>query len=151
VWLAGWWRHHGGFPTRLRAELGIMHEVNPHPVTSARRNACRSSHKLPVIVVWRQPKIGTCQQMLLTPEYQLSWKCVKRFPVWYTRTGRHDEANKAHLWNFYFRIRRKLNLKYVGFEDVDWIHLAQDRVWWRTLVSTAMNLRAPLNGRDGGI
>jgi len=29
------------------------------------------------------------------------------------------------------------------WEDVDWIKLAQDRVQWRTLVNTIMNLRVP--------
>jgi len=30
-----------------------------------------------------------------------------------------------------------------GCEDVDWIHLYQDRVQWRTLVNTVMNFRVP--------
>jgi hypothetical protein len=39
----------------------------------------------------------------------------------------------------------KMNLREIGFGDVDWIHLAQDRGRWRVLVNTVMNLRVPLN------
>jgi hypothetical protein len=37
----------------------------------------------------------------------------------------------------------KVNLGEIGFGDVDWIHLAQDRDRWRALVNTVMNLRVP--------
>jgi hypothetical protein len=37
----------------------------------------------------------------------------------------------------------KMNLREIGFGDVDWIHWAQDRDRWRALVSTVMNLRVP--------
>jgi hypothetical protein len=36
-----------------------------------------------------------------------------------------------------------MDLKGRGFEDVDWIHLTQDRVQWRVLVNTVINLRVP--------
>jgi hypothetical protein len=35
----------------------------------------------------------------------------------------------------------KMDLGEIGFRDMDWIHLAQDR-WW-ALVNTVMNLRVP--------
>jgi ribosome biogenesis protein Nip4 len=35
----------------------------------------------------------------------------------------------------------KKNLREIGFEGVDWIHLAQDRNQWRALVNTVMNSR----------
>jgi hypothetical protein len=35
----------------------------------------------------------------------------------------------------------KIDLREVGFGDVDWIHLALDRDTWRALVNTVMNLR----------
>jgi ribosome biogenesis protein Nip4 len=35
----------------------------------------------------------------------------------------------------------KMDLRKIGFVDVDWIHLAQDRDRWRALVNTVMNLR----------
>jgi hypothetical protein len=37
----------------------------------------------------------------------------------------------------------KMDLGEMGFGDVDWIHLAQDRDRWRALVNMAMNLRVP--------
>jgi hypothetical protein len=37
----------------------------------------------------------------------------------------------------------KMDLREIGFEDVDWIRLAHDRDRWRALVSTVMNLRVP--------
>jgi hypothetical protein len=35
-----------------------------------------------------------------------------------------------------------MDLGEVGWDDVDWIGLAQDRDRWRTLVNSALNLRA---------
>jgi hypothetical protein len=37
----------------------------------------------------------------------------------------------------------KMDLGEIGFGDVDWIHLAQDRDRWRALVNTVMSLRVP--------
>jgi hypothetical protein len=37
----------------------------------------------------------------------------------------------------------KIDLQEIGFGDVDWIDLAQDRDRWRALVNTVMNLRVP--------
>jgi hypothetical protein len=37
----------------------------------------------------------------------------------------------------------KMDLREIGFGDVDWIQLAQDRDRWRALVNTVMNLRVP--------
>jgi hypothetical protein len=36
-----------------------------------------------------------------------------------------------------------MDLRDIGFGDVDWIHWAQDRDRWRSLVNTVMNLRVP--------
>jgi hypothetical protein len=33
-----------------------------------------------------------------------------------------------------------MNLMEMGWEGVEWIHLAQDRDWWRDLVNMMMNL-----------
>jgi hypothetical protein len=35
----------------------------------------------------------------------------------------------------------KMDLTEIGWEGVEWIHLAQDRDWWWALVNTVMNLQ----------
>jgi hypothetical protein len=35
----------------------------------------------------------------------------------------------------------KMDLREIGWEGVEWIHLAQDRDRWRAVVSAVMNLR----------
>jgi hypothetical protein len=37
----------------------------------------------------------------------------------------------------------KMDLREIGFGDMDWIHWAQDRDRWRALVNTVMNFRVP--------
>jgi hypothetical protein len=37
----------------------------------------------------------------------------------------------------------KMDLRDIGWDDVDWIGLAQDRDQCRALVNTVMNLRVP--------
>jgi hypothetical protein len=37
----------------------------------------------------------------------------------------------------------KMDLREIGFGDVDWIHWAQDRDRWQALVNTVMTLRVP--------
>jgi hypothetical protein len=39
----------------------------------------------------------------------------------------------------------KMDLGETGWDDVDWIGLAQDRDKWRALVNAVMNLRVPCN------
>jgi hypothetical protein len=39
--------------------------------------------------------------------------------------------------------RRWVDLREVGWGDVDWIGLAQDRNRWRALVNSVLNLRVP--------
>jgi hypothetical protein len=39
--------------------------------------------------------------------------------------------------------RLKMDLREIGWSDMDWIDLAQNRGQWRALVNTVMNLRVP--------
>jgi hypothetical protein len=37
----------------------------------------------------------------------------------------------------------RMDLTEIGWEEVNWMHVAQNRSHWRTLVNTVMNLRVP--------
>jgi hypothetical protein len=37
----------------------------------------------------------------------------------------------------------KMDLRETGWDDVDWIDMAQDRDQWRALVNMVLNLRVP--------
>jgi hypothetical protein len=37
----------------------------------------------------------------------------------------------------------KIDLREIGWDDMDWIDLAQDRDQWRAIVNTVINLRVP--------
>jgi hypothetical protein len=39
----------------------------------------------------------------------------------------------------------KVDLRDIGWDDMNWIAMAQDRDQWRALVNTVLNLRVPLN------
>jgi hypothetical protein len=36
-----------------------------------------------------------------------------------------------------------MDLREIGWDGVDWVHLAQDKDQWRALVNTVMNVRVP--------
>jgi hypothetical protein len=53
--------------------------------------------------------------------------------------GRRPLGRPRHRWLDNIRI----DLVEVGWGDVDWICLAQDRGRWRALVNSVLNLRVP--------
>ena len=53
--------------------------------------------------------------------------------------GRRPLGRPRHGWEDNI----KMDLREVGWGDMDWINLAQDRDRWRALVNTVMNLRVP--------
>jgi hypothetical protein len=53
--------------------------------------------------------------------------------------GRRPPERPRRRWEYNI----KMDLREMGFGDVDWIHLAQDRDRWRAVVNTVMRLRVP--------
>jgi len=53
--------------------------------------------------------------------------------------GKRPLGRRRHRWEDNI----KMDLKYVGCADMDWIKLAQDRDRWRALENAVMNLRVP--------
>jgi hypothetical protein len=53
--------------------------------------------------------------------------------------GRRPLGRPRHRWEGNI----KMDLREIGFGDVDWIYWTQDRDRWRTLVNTVMILRVP--------
>jgi len=53
--------------------------------------------------------------------------------------GKRPLVRPRHRWENNIR----MDLRELGWECVDWIHLAEDRDQWRAVVNTVMNLRVP--------
>jgi hypothetical protein len=51
--------------------------------------------------------------------------------------GKRPVGRLKHKWKDNIRT----DLREVGWEDVDWLHLTQDRDQWRTLMNAVMNFR----------
>jgi hypothetical protein len=65
-------------------------------------------------------------------------KCVYRVLVGRPECKR-PLGRRRHRWEDNI----KLDFREMGIDGVNWIHLAQDMVQWRTSVNTVMNLRVP--------
>jgi hypothetical protein len=55
------------------------------------------------------------------------------------REGKKPLGRPRRTWEDNIR----MDLREIGLEGVDWIHLAQDRDQWRAVVNTVMNIRVP--------
>jgi hypothetical protein len=53
--------------------------------------------------------------------------------------GKRQFGTPRRRWKENIRV----DLREVGWEGVDWMHLDQDRDQWRALVSKVVNLRVP--------
>jgi hypothetical protein len=53
--------------------------------------------------------------------------------------GTRPVGRPTHRWVDDIR----MDVREIGWEDSDWIHLTQDRYQWLTVVNTVMNLRVP--------
>jgi hypothetical protein len=51
--------------------------------------------------------------------------------------GKIPHGRPRHKWEANIRT----DLREIGWEGVDWMHLAQDRDQWQAVVNTVMNLR----------
>jgi hypothetical protein len=63
--------------------------------------------------------------------------CIQHFS--WVAEGRRPLGRPRRRWEDNI----KMDLSEIGFGDVDWINLAQDRDRCRALVNTVMNLRVP--------
>jgi hypothetical protein len=79
--------------------------------------------------------LGLCQVLVLIPvhERQMSGTFSVQFHAF------HTDLQTTEI-NYY---NHTMSLREIGFGDVDWIHLAQDRDRWRTVVNMVMNLWVP--------
>jgi hypothetical protein len=53
--------------------------------------------------------------------------------------GKRPQGRPRSRWKNNIRT----DLREIGWEGVDWIHLAQDKEQWQAFVNTVMNLRVP--------
>jgi hypothetical protein len=53
--------------------------------------------------------------------------------------GKRALRRTRHRWEDNIR----MSLRGIGWEGVDWIHLAEDRDQWQTVVNTVMNFQVP--------
>jgi hypothetical protein len=58
--------------------------------------------------------------------------------------GRDHSLRPRRRWEDNIR----MDLREIGWEGVDWIHLAQDRDQWWALVNTVMNFGVPEKARN---
>jgi hypothetical protein len=54
-------------------------------------------------------------------------------------TGKRPLGRHRHRWEDNI----KMDLREIMLQDVDWIHVVQDRGKWRAFVNTVMNLSVP--------
>jgi hypothetical protein len=64
-------------------------------------------------------------------------KCIKRFGQ--KTEGKRPLRRPRHKWEDNIRI----DLREIGWEGVDWMHLVQDRDQCRAVVNTVINLGVP--------
>jgi hypothetical protein len=57
--------------------------------------------------------------------------------------GRPDRRGPLGIPRRRWEDNIKMDLREIGFGDVDWIYWAKDMDRWRALVNTVMNLRVP--------
>jgi hypothetical protein len=56
--------------------------------------------------------------------------------------GKRPLGRPRRRWVYNIKMD-KMDLREIRWDGVDWIDIAQDRVQWRSLVNTVLNLRVP--------
>jgi hypothetical protein len=70
------------------------------------------------------------------------WHAWRRRVYWVLAErpkGKRPLARPRHRWEDNI----KMELREIGFDGVNWIRLAQNRVWWRAFVYRVMDFRVP--------
>jgi hypothetical protein len=62
--------------------------------------------------------------------------------------GRPEETRPLEKSRHRWEDNIKLDLKKIGIDGANWIRLAQERVQWRTVMRTVMNMRVPQRKED---
>jgi hypothetical protein len=84
------------------------------------------------VLVFAVLSFGFCRYLSGTDE-----KTIRNFGC--KTEGKRPLGRPRRRWEENIR----MNLGEIGWEGVDWMHLAQDRDQWRAVVNTVMNLRVP--------
>jgi hypothetical protein len=85
-------------------------------------------------------RVIKARRMRWTGHVALMGKVRGVYNIWVGRPeGRRQLGRPRRRWEDNI----KMDLREIGFGDVDLIHWAQDRDRWRALVNTVMNLRVP--------
>jgi hypothetical protein len=58
--------------------------------------------------------------------------------------GKHEGRRPCERLGFGWEGNIRMALREIGWEGVEWIHLAQDKAQWWVLVNMIMNLQVPL-------
>jgi hypothetical protein len=101
---------------------------------------------------WRRQHNEELHNLYASPNIQV----IKvRMMMWEEHVARMEEVRNAYkIWlgnlkgknysedrGIVWKINVRIDLREIGWEDVDWMHLNQDSDLWRVLVNTVMNHR----------
>jgi hypothetical protein len=104
-------------------------------VTRDWRKLLRDLYSSPSIIrIIKSKRMRWAEHVALMGEKRNAFKFLVGKPE-----GKRLLRRPRHRWVDNFR----MNLREVGWGDVDWIGLAQDRNRWRALVNSVLNLRVP--------
>ena len=113
-----------------------------------------TTHLLREALMWKYKIFSMGNNTTCNPD---CWECNEAvYQSLKNSEKAHDSVRKEILYNIIIdtllgkpkrRWEGNINLDRhkVGFGDMDWIGLAQDKDSWRTLVNAVMNLRVPWN------